>query len=251
MDLSIVVPAYNAATLLPDRVALLLRYLKGTGVAFEVVIVDDGSTDDTWAAIERLRDDGVVGVRLAENQGKFAAIKAGMQKATGRCRIFTDADIPYDCAVLQTMLSLVTDGGFHLVVGDRTLPDSRYAEDLGPLRKVATRSFSTIVRLLFTGELPDTQCGVKAFRGDVADVLFPMLVEDRFAGDVELLYVANKYNLAIRRVPVQLVHQGRSTLRPFVDAPQMLWSASQLRARFQRGDYESSALAAIAMGAAS
>ncbi len=113
----------------------------------------------------------------------------------------------------QPLVELLTNEGFHIVVGDRTLAESEPGADRrSAAAPISTRVFSFSVRMLVTGELFDTQVGFKAFRGDVASALFPLITDDGFAGDVELLYVALKYNLAIRRIPVRLLRTGPSTV---------------------------------------
>lgn len=241
--LSVVVPAFNSANHLETRASFLLSALAEMPLDAELIIVDDGSTDDTWALIQRLN---VRGVRLEQNSGKFAAIKAGVREARGQCCVFTDSDVPFDPSVMRLMVELTLHQGFHVVVGDRTLPASVYGQRLGPGRRAATWAFRHAVRLLVAGELPDTQCGIKGFRGDVAKALFAVSQEDRFAGDVELLYVALKHNLAIRRVPVRLIHQGRTSVRPFRDAVEMATHIARLKARYARGVYDSPALRQVA-----
>ncbi|MFI5179809.1 MAG: glycosyltransferase [Thermoanaerobaculia bacterium] len=243
VGLSIVVPVYNGAEFIGSSVALLERTLAPGPSSYEIVVVDDGSTDGTPSRVpvsERVRL-----VSLPRNRGKFGALKAGMAESRGRCRIFTDADVPYDLEALAYIESLVNDRGFHIVVGDRTLPDSVYGERLPWPRAKASQLFSLLVRLLVTGGLFDTQCGLKGFRGDVADALFPLLTIEGFSGDVELLYISLKYNLEIRRIPVRLRRQGRTSLRPGADASRMLWDAAQLRGKWERGLYESTSLRAL------
>ena len=234
--LSVVIPAFNAAGHIEERLGFLSSALNRLGLKSEIIVVDDGSADDSWRVVERL---GFRSVRLGRNAGKFAAIKAGVREMRGECCIFTDSDIPYDPSVMEAMVELTLRQGFHLVVGDRTLPASENCGEASLGRRIATRGFRHAVRLLVTGELPDTQCGIKGFRGDVARLLFPLLQEDRFAGDVELLYVALKYNLAIRRVPVRLIHSAPTTVRPFRDGLEMAAHIARLRGRYRRGAYES------------
>jgi dolichyl-phosphate beta-glucosyltransferase len=244
VDVSIVLPVYNGAAFVGESVGGLAAFLSRQRFSWEIVVVDDGSHDATADAVPRTP--GISLLRLAENRGKFGALKAGMAAATGRCRIFTDADVPYDLEALPYVASLVNGSGFHVVVGDRSLTDSIYGERLTRSRAAASRAFSLLVRLLVTGGLFDTQCGLKGFRGDVAAALFPLLTVEGFAGDVEVLYVALKYNLAIRRVPVRLRRQETSTIRFGAHAPAMLRDALVLRGKWDRGLYASAALRAIA-----
>jgi dolichyl-phosphate beta-glucosyltransferase len=132
--------------------------------------------------------------------------------------------------------------GIHVVVGDRTLTGSSYQSELGFVRKAATAAFSFCVRTLVTGGLFDTQCGIKAIRGDIARELFPVLREDGFAGDVELLYVALKYNLEIKRVPARLEYQAPSSVRPLRDGLRMAAALLRMRRNHRRGLYRNERL---------
>jgi hypothetical protein len=160
--------------------------------------------------------------------------------------MFTDADVPYDRYAMPYMTRLVVERGFDIVLGDRTLVDSSYAETSGRLRTWTGQAFRTFIRVLVTGGIYDTQCGLKAFDGDVARALFPLLRESGFSGDVELVYVALRYNLAIRRVPVHLVHQGPSSVRVLRHGLSMLRASLRLRGRYRAGTYESDELRALA-----
>jgi dolichyl-phosphate beta-glucosyltransferase len=243
---SVVIPAYNAGGFVGSRLPVLLEFLEARQLDHEVVVVDDGSTDDTQAAVRSAASKAVRVVGLPQNRGKFGALAAGMADTRGQVCVFMDADIPYDLRVVPHMLQAILEGGFHIVVGDRTLDGSTYAESLPPLRQAATRLFTTFVRLLVTSGLHDTQCGIKAFRGDVARVLFPLLRDPGFSGDVEALYIALKYNLAIRRVPVRLVYQGSTSVRPMRHGLDMGRHILAVRTNYAQGKYASPELAAIA-----
>jgi len=243
---SLVIPVFNGESLLAENLALLESFFTGTDLTAEVIVVDDGSTDRTPEILDRCSMAGLVVVRLPANRGKFAAIRAGMAVARGGCRIFTDADLPYDLDAIRYMAELILDQKFHIVVGDRTLAESELGADQPFLRRLSTRVFSFSVRMLVTGELFDTQVGFKAFRGDVASLLFPLVTDDGFAGDVELLYVALKYNLAIRRIPVRLLRTGPTTVSVAGHSLPMLRTIAGLRRRWARGGYDSPGLRQIA-----
>jgi dolichyl-phosphate beta-glucosyltransferase len=244
-DISVVIPVFNAERFLAERLGALVRYLEESPFEHEIVAVDDGSKDSSGAILDGLASPRFVSIRSAENHGKFAAIRRGMATARGRCRIFTDADVPYRMNAILRAARLVNERGFHLLVGDRSLPQSSYAETLGPIRRVATLAFTTAVRLFVTSGLGDTQCGFKAVRGDVADAIFPLMREDGFAGDVELLYIALKHNLEIKRIPVELGFAGHSTVRPLVHGAAMLRSLFAIRQRYRSGAYESPILSRL------
>jgi dolichyl-phosphate beta-glucosyltransferase len=241
-ELSIVVPVYQAASSISERLCILTDYLDGARIDYELIPVDDGSTDGTADVLRGIGHPRVFPVLGEPHRGKFGAVRAGMARARGRCALLTDADVPYELAAIPYALALVNERGFHLVVGDRNLEGSEYAQAMPLVRRVATWAFTTFVRLLVTSGLHDTQCGFKALRGDVAHALFPVLLEDGFAGDVELLYVALKYNLEIKRVPVRLRHAETSTVRPVRHGLGMLRALFHLRHQWNTKAYASEAL---------
>ncbi len=243
---SVVIPVFNGESYLAGNLARLQDLVETTGLDAEIIVVDDGSTDGTPGILDGCAQDRLVVVRLPDNRGKFAALKAGMAVARGACRVFTDADLPYDLEAVPYMVELVSKQGFHIVVGDRTLAESELVADQPLLRRLSTRVFSFSVRMLVTGELFDTQVGFKAFRGDVASELFPLVTDDGFAGDVELLYVALKYNLAIRRIPVRLLRTGPTTVSVAGHSLPMLRTIAGLRRRWASGGYEAPGLRRIA-----
>jgi dolichyl-phosphate beta-glucosyltransferase len=245
-DLSLVLPVFNAAPFLEQSLAEAEEFLSREALSWEIVVVDDGSTDGTPERLAARPARNLTVVSLPENLGKFGALKAGMRASRGRCRIFTDADLPFDVDAVPYMARLVNDRGFHIVTGDRTLVGSDYRPHVSRRRGTASAAFSFLVRMLVTGGLFDTQCGLKAFRSDVADALFPLLSENGFAGDVELLYVALKYNLEIKRVPVRLRRSQPSSVHLGLDAVRMLGRIASLRHAWDSGRYRSPALEKIA-----
>ena len=240
MDLSLIIPIYNGAAYAANSANLVHSYLSSLpNLTFEVIFVDDGSSDTTSEIIRSLNLTHVRVLTLPANQGKFGAIKAGMTAASGACRIFTDGDIPYQVEAIKYIYPIIAQRHVHVVVGDRKLRGSEYAEQLTPVRSVLTHIFTFFVRLLVTAGLFDTQCGLKGFRGDVADALFPMLRDTGFSGDVELLYICLKYNLEIKRVPVRLRRSAPSTVRVVNHGLRMLRRISRLRRSWKKGYYYS------------
>jgi dolichyl-phosphate beta-glucosyltransferase len=247
MDLSVVIPVYNAAPFIEDRLIGLSRYLENSGIDYEIIPVDDGSLDGTGNILAGLGLPSLRPVLLKSNRGKYGALAEGVRQTLGNCVVLTDADIPYELSAIPYMVSLVNGRGIHIVIGDRNLPGSHYIEDMTPLRRVASRAFTLAIRLLVTSGLFDTQCGLKAVRGDVARAIFPVMKEQGFAGDVEMLYVALKYNLEIKRIPARLQFQGDSSVRAFRHGASMLWSLVQIRERHRRGAYNSDCLTRISL----
>jgi dolichyl-phosphate beta-glucosyltransferase len=241
-DISIVIPCYHAARLAFRSVTELREYLPSTGMTFEVIVVDDGGGDIDALPFE---DPRFRLVKLPQNQGKGAAVKAGMREAKGKVRIFTDVDLPYGHELFPVIVYLIREKGFHVVIGDRSLPDSAYATELTASRKLASGVFSFFIGRFVTGGFFDTQCGLKAFRGDVCDELFRLSRIDRFAFDVELVYLTLKHKLDMKRIPVRLKANETSSVRIVRDSLNMLRDVLAIKYRQMKGMYASPLLERI------
>ena len=245
IEVSIVLPVYNSQAFIRQNIAALQEFCRGHFRSYEIIAVDDGSRDKTREMLDSLPKRNLKVIGLDKNRGKFGALAAGMAQARGRCRIFTDADLPYNLAALPYVTRLINDRRLHIVIGDRNLPESVYDIHTNWLRNISTKIFSFIVYVVVTGGLFDTQCGLKGFRADVAEALFPLVTDTGFSGDVELLYIALKYNLEIKRVPVRLESHGPSTVKLFSQAMRMMGRISYLRLNWNKGLYSSEKLRKI------
>ncbi len=239
-DLAVVLPCYRSAPLAVRSVARLSSFLAGTGMRYEIIIVDDGGgdfPDNAWSdsACVRL-------IRLPHNRGKGAAVATGMRAARGTVRIFTDIDLPYDLELIPVIAAYIRERGFHVVIGDRNLPDSSYLTVQSAQRRVASALFSEFVGRIVTGGFFDTQCGLKGFRGDVADELFSLQRLERFAFDVELVYLSLVHKLDIKRIPVQLRNNETSTVRLFRDASRGFVDVFRIKYHRMCGHYTSERL---------
>jgi glycosyltransferase involved in cell wall biosynthesis len=236
---SLILPAYNSRTFLKDSVTQAANFFRDLKCPYEIICVDDGSTDLT-GEIE-FQDPFVRMVRHARNIGKGAAIRTGMMLSKGYIRVITDSDLPYglDCVSQAVYYMLIKD--YHLVIGDRMLDDSVYHTIVDWRRRIASQVFSFFVGRFITGGFYDTQCGFKAVRGEVADYLFPRLRINRFACDVELIYISLINNLDIKRIPVILqrnetsgVHLIRDSLQTLIDVLHMKYLRSSRVYEFQK-----------------
>jgi dolichyl-phosphate beta-glucosyltransferase len=241
-EISVVLPCYRSAELARRSVDRLARFLDETFGSYEIVVVDDGGGDfdASWP-----REGPVRLLALPANRGKGAAVRAGMLASRGRVRVFTDVDLPFETEALLVSMRFITERGFHLAVGDRTLPGSSYALEIGWRRRLASAVFSKLVGMALTGGFIDTQCGFKAFRGDVAESLFAISRVDRFAFDVELLYIALLYRTDIKRIPVRLRNNDTSAVRLVRDSLRMLFDMGRIRLFAWRGAYRCPELARI------
>jgi dolichyl-phosphate beta-glucosyltransferase len=232
--LTVVLPAYEEAARIGAAVVAVREAL--ADVDPEILVVDDGSTDGTAAEAAAA---GARVVQLERNQGKGAAVRAGMLAATGRTVAFTDADLAYPPSLLRDLLAEVEDG-WDVAVGSRWHRDSRALARPSLVRRVSSRLFNLLTATVLLGQYRDTQCGCKAFRSDVARLLFGHTRLDGFAFDVEVLHLVERYRLSLTEVPVQVTDGGSSTVRVASAALRMIRDLFRIRRWGSEGAYERS-----------
>jgi glycosyltransferase involved in cell wall biosynthesis len=212
---SIVIPAYDEARRLPALVEALSTEVDKD---WEVVIVDDGSSDGTSRMAESaLAAHGLAGTVLVlpDNIGKGAALRAGVAASTGRVVVSMDADLATDLAALAPLVAALDD--HDIAVGSRNAPGAVVLDD-SRVRRVGARVFNRIVRLATGLPVTDTQCGFKAFRGDLARRLFAASEADRWGQDVEVLDLGRRIGATIVEVPVVWTAIEGSSVRVVRDA---------------------------------
>lgn len=238
--LSIVIPAYNEAQRIPSTLRQVLSYAASLNQPYEVVVVDDGSSDGTAAVVSRFsEDDGRV--RLLQNGancGKGAAVRNGMLTARGEYILFTDADLSApitDAALLLTPLT----GGYDLVIGSRALRRDWIGVHQSLFRESAGKLFNFFIRLLTGLPVYDSQCGFKAFRREAAQAIFARQRIPGFGFDVENLYIARKLGFRALEVPVHWDHNAASKVHPLRDGARMALEVLKIKWNDYAGKYGS------------
>lgn len=232
MDLSVVVPAYEEAARLGASLDRILGYLAGRGERFEVLVVDDGSRDATADVAARFVDRGVVVHRLETNRGKGAALRVGVLASRGRRVLLTDADLSAPIEDLPRLEARLPEA--ELVLGSRAMATSRITRRQPLYRELMGKTFNLFVRLAGVSGLHDTQCGFKLLDGEVARDLFRDLTVDRFAYDVELVWLARKRGHRVVEEGVRWADSPGSRVRAFRDSLHMMWDLVRLRLRMAR-----------------
>jgi len=237
--LSVVIPAYNEAARLPATLRDLRAFLDRDGRRAEVIVVDDGSTDDTSQVVRRweAEDNRIRLIRLPQNRGKGYAVRTGVVNAAGRLVLFADADgaTPFDeLTRLESQLST----GARVAIGSRAIPNRTTRVEARLYRRIAGRMFHAVVRLYAIRGFVDTQCGFKLFDAPVAHDLFSRMRMTGYSFDVEVLLMALRAGYKVAEVPVNWVHQPGSKVRVVRDGLRMAIDVLRIRANAARGVYD-------------
>lgn len=245
---SLVIPMFDERM----RIGETIRTLAASPIAgpdLEVVLVDDGSSDGTPdVAEEAIAESGLAGarvLRLPRNQGKGAAVRAGMLDAKGSARVFVDADLCVSAEDIDRCFAEI-EAGADLVYGTRAHPGSELHRSQPAHRVISGRAFNLLLRTLDLTEERDTQCGLKGLSADAADAVFGRLVTERFAFDVEVLARAGRSGLRVVPLPVRWSHVDASRVRPVRDGLNMFQAAVRIRRQLDR-EVEEAGEAARAM----
>ncbi|HVS21217.1 MAG TPA: dolichyl-phosphate beta-glucosyltransferase [Pyrinomonadaceae bacterium] len=248
LKLSIVVPAYNEAARLGVGLRKILAYLNEKERDAELIVVDDGSDDNTAAVAEScVADSGDVATRLIHyepNRGKGYAVRAGLLAAQANVVLFSDADLSTPITETPKLVNPIRNGECDLTFGSRAL-DRRLIGVHQPWRREqGGRVFNLIVRLATGLPFWDTQCGFKAFRLSVCRPLIEAAQIDRFGFDVELIYLAYLARLRLREIPVRWDHDPASKVAVMRDSFRMVDEVRRIRREVDRGAYSEAISAA-------
>lgn len=241
MYLSLVIPAYNEADRIGDTLVAADRYFMRQDYDAEIIVVDDGSHDDTAGVVRTHQQERRTPVRLKslpENRGKGYAVKAGMlEQATGRFRFFCDADGSTPIEELDRCGALF-ESQADIVIGSRALPDSIIQQRQAWYRENMGRCYNRIERMLGITSYSDTQCGFKGFTDTAAEICFTRQTVRRFSFDAELLYIAAKHGLNIQEIPVRWINSPNSKVNPVRDASRMFLDLVAIRLKDLSGRYD-------------
>ena len=252
LSLSIVIPAYNEAARLGDSLRTVFDYLNRQRPDSEVIVVDDGSSDDTADVAEKSFElKGRVTaqvIRVRPNRGKGYVVRKGLLAARAPIALFPDADLSTPITENPQLVSPIERGEYDLTFGSRALDRSLIGVHQPWRREQGGRVFNLIVRL--TTGLPfwDTQCGFKAFRLNVCRPLLEAATIDRFGFDVELIYLAYLAQLSLKEIPVRWNHFEGSKVSVARDSWRMFSEVRLIRRQARQGLYDE-AIAAARTGA--
>jgi dolichyl-phosphate beta-glucosyltransferase len=233
---SVVIPAFNEAERVPCTIKGLVQHLNKLVPSYEIIVVDDGSTDATAAVVAGLNEPAVRVIRLEHNRGKGAALRRGSLDARGEVVFFADADLPYSLDFFNRALPLLQDG-IEVVIGARDLPGSALDSSYPNRRIWMGKVFSRLVNILLPIGVFDTQCGFKGFRQAALSQALLFSSRDDYTLDIELLLLVQKWRMSLERIPVKLERHHGSKIRLVRDSVRMLVSLLAIAWQYFRGTY--------------
>jgi dolichyl-phosphate beta-glucosyltransferase len=241
-DISIVIPAYNESERLGAPLKTVLDFISSTGTSAEVIVVDDGSGDDTASVAETTfataPNVAASVIRYEQNRGKGFAVKTGLMAAKGDVGLFTDADLSTPIQEMSKLVGPIQNGEFDVTFGSRALDRSLIGTHQPWRREQGGRVVNLIIKTMSGLPFHDTQCGFKAFNMSKFRPLLDVMTVDRFGFDVEFLFVANYHRLRLSEIPVRWNDVAGSKVSAFRDTRRMISELAQIRRNEKNGLYK-------------
>jgi dolichyl-phosphate beta-glucosyltransferase len=236
---SIIIPAYNESARIGSALIQVLRCVHERNWPAEILVVNDGSIDDTATVVQRFAADHAQ-VRLienSENRGKGYSVRNGVLNASGDIVMFTDADLSSPIEEAELLFAALRSGA-DIAIGSRWLERKRQTTQQPLYRQFFGRCFNAVTRLVMGLPYADTQCGFKAFRRPAAQTIFQLQRIERWGFDPELLFIALKRGYTVREVPVTWGHDERSRISYLKDGWKMLEEVVRIRWNALSGVYD-------------
>ena len=228
--LSLIVPAYNEAGRLDVTLERVVVYLSEQAYASEIIVVDDGSDDDTARLAGELLEGRIPHRVLINdgNRGKGYSVRRGMLEAAGERALFSDADLSTPIEHTADLLAAIA-GGVDIAIGSRAVQGSDIELRQPLVRQTAGKMFSLVQRMLLGTHIADTQCGFKMFTREAAQMVFPHQTLERWAFDAEVLLIAQRLGLTVAEVPVRWVNSPDTKVRMIPDVRRMVRDLAGIR----------------------
>lgn len=237
--LSIVIPAYNEEKRLLPTLNKVSEYLSRQDFSYEIIVVDDGSKDNTLQIVKNFANlnNNVLVFANEQNKGKGYSVRKGMLSAGGEYIFFTDADLSTPIEELEKCLPCLKNG-YDVVIGSRSMPSSDIVIHQPWYRERMGKIFNFMVNLVLLKGIIDTQCGFKGFRREVVKTIFSRCKIDGFSFDVEALYLSRKFNFKIKEIPIRWENSALSKVSPIRHSIQMFKDLIGIKIKDCKGVYQ-------------
>ena len=237
MKISVIIPMYNEKNIIEGTIKTITDYMASQFEEgeYEVIFVNDGSKDNCAEIVAACTIPSVRLVDYAENHGKGYAIRRGVEAACGEVVMFTDCDLAYGTEVIKEFYDTFALQGCDVAVGSRPKHPEGY-EGYTLIRKIVSRVYLGVLRIFGGLSLSDSQCGCKAFRGEVAKKIFSYCEIDRFAFDFEAILIGQKIGAKFYEIPVKVINHGESKVNIIKDTLKMLSDLRRMKKRIKKLD---------------
>src|SRR4030066_891531 len=230
-SISIIIAAFNEEKRIIPSLLKIKEYINKQNIPYEIIVVDDGSTDHTHTVVRDLIKDipYLKVIHYAPNKGKGHALRTGVLASKSEIILLSDADLSTPIEELSKLLPLIHNDKCDIAIGSRALALSEIVKKQPWWRQSMGKFFNKLVKVLVIEDFKDTQCGFKVFRGDIARSLFKEAQIDRFAYDVEILAIGKKKGCKIVEAPVRWINSPESKVNPVKDSLQMFGDLLKIR----------------------
>jgi dolichyl-phosphate beta-glucosyltransferase len=235
---SIIIPAYNESVRIGATLKSILDYSSKHNWDAEVLVVNDGSTDNTVEVVQSFAKNNPA-LRLIQNpgnRGKGFSVRNGMLHATGKVRLFSDADLSSPIEEAPKLFAAIAEGN-DIAIGSRWLKPELQAQRQPLMRRIFSRMFNLTLRIVLRLKFKDTQCGFKAFTREAAEKIFPLQMIERWGFDPELLYLGRHFGFKAAEIPVVWSHREGTRIRPLRDGIRMVGEVFLVRWYALTGKY--------------
>jgi len=212
ISLSVVIPAYNEEKLIKDTLEKVYEYLSKNKHNWEIIVSNDGSTDQTSKIVNSFKRRKVRLVGNIKNQGKGNALKKGIINSAGDYVIFMDADLSVSLNNIDIFLKEF-DKGHEVVIASRRIKGSKILVHQSPIRENMGRIFTLLTNIITGVNISDFTCGFKGFSKKAAKKIFANSQIDRWAYDAEIIFLAKKYGYKIKEVPISWVNRQNTRVK--------------------------------------
>jgi dolichyl-phosphate beta-glucosyltransferase len=237
VELSVIIPVFNEELEIIKNLQTVEKKLRSMGISYEIIVVDDGSIDQTLNQVRSYPCREVTVLSYEKNQGKGFAVRHGMLRASGQYRLFMDIDLSTSLEAFDSFLNEMRKNTCDILIGDRKSNPDHQTVKQPFFRRFLGRGFTGLSCLCVGKNINDFTCGFKMFNKKSSDIIFHRQLIYRWAFDTELIYIALLHGLCIRELPVIWQHHGDSTVRPLRDVITSLSELIKIKFNAWKGLY--------------
>jgi len=239
LDISIIIPAFNEEKRISKTIKGIERYLDSKNISYEIIVVDDGSSDNTLNLVKGFskNNNKITYITYEKNMGKGYAVREGVKNSKGNLILFSDADLSTPITEMEKLIAAIKNG-FDISIASRALSNSEIIVSQHFYRKTMGKIFNILVQLLIYRGIKDTQCGFKCFTKKASQEIFKRCKINGFSFDVEALLIGKKLGFKIKDIPVQWVNSPESRVHPIKHSLLMIKELLQIKWNEMKGLYK-------------